>query len=210
MNCGTCLTTKKTDLHLDITTSAQPQSINLIPASNIAMHLSSFLVAALSTAAAAQKVAGSDPSERPLNIQVAVSFPKSAESHPPRLTNDFNNPLNISFTNHESETLTVDFITGSFWRKALPNEKIKGKLVTGDVNVLNLAQQNVNKKVPLGHTHNVIMPAKPWLKAGEVRLELKAVVGLGGNKGRVVVPVFNQTVVVEEKEEKFLLFDLEL
>jgi len=132
-----------------------------------------------------------EPTKSPnLAVQVTASFP-AAEIFGIKLVNGKPTQALLSFTNEETEAVTVNFIGGSLWT---PDFDPQGSRI-----VRNLTTTRYNVEIPAGEKQSLAYNFATELHPQELRLNLATILS-DTNGAFYTVPAFNETVSIVEPD----------
>ena len=137
-----------------------------------------------------------DPTKSPnLAVTVSASFP-SAEIFGIKLVNGKPTQALLSFSNEETEAVTVNFIGGSLWT---PDFDPQGSRI-----VRNLTTTRYNIEIPAGEKQSLAYNFATELHPQELRLNLATILS-DVNGAFYTVAAFNETVSIVEQDSS--IFD---
>jgi Translocon-associated protein (TRAP), alpha subunit len=126
---------------------------------------------------------------------VSTSFP-DAEIFGIKLVNGKATNALVSFSNEETESVTVKFIGGALWTPPFDPQ--------GNRIVRNLTATRYHVEIPAGEKQSLPYSFATELHPQDLRLELAAIIG--GSDGKdIVLQAFNETVSIVEQDTS--LFD---
>jgi hypothetical protein len=132
-----------------------------------------------------------EPAKSPkLAVTVSASFP-SAEIFGIKLVNGKPTQALLSFTNEETEAVTVNFIGGSLWTTDFDPQ--------GSRIVRNLTTTQYNVEIPAGEKQSLAYAFATEIHPQELRLNLATILS-DVNGDYYTVQAFNETVSVVEQD----------